>query len=191
MVQNCDIFKGNFFILKNFQWNHFQWRLCLTFTSNWSVLAVTITIFDSIQSQGGTLMGRSDPVCTKILGDGRAIGETWGAWRCFLVLFRCSCWVFFPFVVFRSWCGCDCACALWDRCIGRFWRSGQWFLVFDSSFFCIFGRVNFGQHTLKPCPKTVKSQIRKVCTTSLDKAVFKGTVIRNEMICILRVFMSI
>ena len=35
------------------------------------------------------------------------------------------------------------------------------------------------------------SQIRKVPTTYLDKAVFKGTVIRNEILSILRVLMSI
>ena len=35
------------------------------------------------------------------------------------------------------------------------------------------------------------SQIRKVCTNYLDKAVFKGLVIRHNMINILRVFTSI
>ena len=39
--------------------------------------------------------------------------------------------------------------------------------------------------------KERQSQIRKVPTNYLDKAVFKGPVIRHEMINILRVFTSI
>ena len=53
--------------------------LCHTFSSDWSILAVTILIFDFSQSPLGTLMGRSDPRGTKILGDWGAVGEKKGA----------------------------------------------------------------------------------------------------------------